>query len=251
MADLHDMPRKPVLVLGASGFIGRKAVAALQADPRYRPIGAARRTALDVQSVDATNRDAVASALRNVEYVVNCIAGSSRTMIASTQALCDAARLEPPRRIVHLSSMAVYGAATGSVAEDHPAVAPVSGYGEAKVACERIIRKYVIDGGDAVILRPTCVFGPHSSQWTTRLAHLLKRRRLGDLGLSGDGCCNLAFIDDLATGIVNVLDSDKVLGRAFNISSSSGLTWNEFLVRFAQALGATPVPTDTATNPQA
>ena len=131
--------------------------------------------------------------------------------------------------------------ATGAVREDHSPVAPVSGYGQAKMECERIVRKYVDDGGDAVILRPTCVFGPGSPQWTTRLARLLRAGRIGDLGIAGDGCCNLAFIDDVVAAIITALDAPAASGRAFNVSSSSELTWNEFFVAFARALGATPV----------
>jgi 2-alkyl-3-oxoalkanoate reductase len=37
------------------------------------------------------------------------------------------------------------------------------------------------------------------------------------------------------------LDRPDISGRAFNISSSVALTWNEFLIAFAKALGATPV----------
>jgi 2-alkyl-3-oxoalkanoate reductase len=103
------------------------------------------------------------------------------------------------------------------------------------------VRKYVDDGGNAVILRPTCVFGPGSTQWTTRLARLLMAHRIGDLGSAGDGCCNLAFIDDVVTGIVAALDAPDISGRAFNVSSSDTFTWNEFLMAFAKALGATPV----------
>jgi nucleoside-diphosphate-sugar epimerase len=162
-------------------------------------------------------------------------------MIRSTEVLCDAARASPPRRIIHLSSMAVYGVATGTVDEDQPPIAPVSKYGQAKIECERIVRKYVADGGDAVILRPTCVFGPGSKQWTTRLARLLRARRIGDLGSAGDGCCNLAFIDDVVAAIVAALDAPGINGKAYNVSSSADLTWNEFLVKFAKELGATPV----------
>ncbi|WP_428484945.1 NAD-dependent epimerase/dehydratase family protein [Rhodopila sp.] len=238
MPDSFERQRKSVLVLGASGFVGSRLVAALSESLAYRPIAASRRAGL---SVDATNAAAVRAALRDVDYVVNCIAGNGRTMTTSTQVLCDAARANPPVRIVHLSSMAIYGAATGTVAEDRAPVSPVSDYGVAKMTCEQIVRKYVHDGGDAVILRPTCVFGPGSPQWTTRVAHLLLARRLGDLGTAGDGCCNLAFIDDLVAGIICALSARGVSGRAFNISSSSALTWNEFLLRFGKALGATPV----------
>ena len=238
MPNSVDFSRKPVLVLGASGFIGSRVVIALASSPIYRAIAASRRSAV---AVDATDLNAVQTALRDVDCVVNCIAGDERVMVRSTQALCDAARRSPPRRIVHLSSMAVYGAATGTVVEDHAPVTPVSGYGQAKIECERIVQKYVDDGGDAVILRPTCVFGPGSRQWTTRLERLLTARRIGDLGEAGDGCCNLAFIDDVVSGVISALDARDVSGKAFNISSSADLTWNEFLIMFAKALGATPI----------
>jgi nucleoside-diphosphate-sugar epimerase len=238
MPDTVDFSPMPVLVLGASGFIGSRLVAALAADAVYRPIAASRRAGL---VLDATNVDAMGAALVDRPFVVNCIAGSPSAMIRSTQSLCDAARDTPPRRIVHLSSMAVYGAATGTTLEDQPPVAPVSGYGQAKVECERIIQKYVEDGGDAVILRPTCVFGPGSVQWTTRLVRLLRAGRIGDLSVAGDGGCNLAFIDDLIAAIIASLDDSSISGRVFNVSSTSDLTWNEFLMAFGKALGATPL----------
>jgi nucleoside-diphosphate-sugar epimerase len=241
MPDSLKFPRRSVLVLGASGFIGARLVAALSASAAYQPIAASRRPGSGGLVLDATDPAAMQSAVRGADRVVNCIAGSNSSMVRSTQTLCDAARAAPPGRIVHISSMAVYGAATGPVREDHPAVAPLGGYGQAKADCEDIIQRYVRHGGDAVILRPTCVFGPDSTQWTTRLARLLEARRIGDLGPAGDGCCNLAFIDDVVATIIHALDAPDLAGRAFNVSGPAELTWNEFLVRFARALGATPV----------
>jgi nucleoside-diphosphate-sugar epimerase len=238
MPDSVDFTRKLVLVLGASGYIGSRIVAALSGSPIYRPVAASRRSGL---MVDATNPDSVRAAMRDVDCVINCIAGDSRTMVRSTQVLCDVARTMPPRRMIHFSSMAVYGAATGTIMEDHAPVQPVSGYGQAKLHCERIVLKYVQDGGDAVILRPTCVFGPGSTQWTTRIASLLRSRRVGDLGTAGDGWCNLAYIDDVVAGTIAALEAPEISGRAFNLSSPATLTWNEFFIAFGKALGATPV----------
>ncbi len=238
MPNSVDFSRKPVLVLGASGYIGSRVVAALTDHPTYRPVAASRRSAV---ALDATNPEAVTKALRNVDCVINCVAGRSKVMLRATEAVCNAARVAPPRRIVHLSSMAVYGAANGPVREDWSAVPPISEYGKAKIVCEQAVRKYVDDGGDAVILRPTCVFGANSPQWTVRLAHLLRAGRIGDLGIAGDGYCNLAFIDDVIEGIIASLDAPNVSGHAFNISSSSEMTWNAFMIAFGKALGATPV----------
>jgi 2-alkyl-3-oxoalkanoate reductase len=236
---MSEAVRKPVLVLGASGFIGSRVVGALSSHPVYRPVAVSRRGSANgpVQALNATDAAAVRDAVRQASSVVNCIAGADRTMVQATEALCAAA----PERVVHLSSMAVYGAASGVVREDHAAVAPVSGYGQAKIDCEAVVQRYVAGGGEAIILRPTCVFGPGSTQWTTRIARLLQARRLGDLGKAGDGCCNLAYIDDLIASVVASLGAPDASGRTYNVSSSAELTWNAFLKQFAQALGATPV----------
>ena len=104
-----------------------------------------------------------------------------RTIVAATKALCDAARRNPPRRIVHLSSMAVYGGAEGLV-DESPRRPPLNAYASARIECEALVQQYVADGGDAVIIRPSCVFGPGSEPWASRIARLLVSRRLGDLG---------------------------------------------------------------------
>jgi nucleoside-diphosphate-sugar epimerase len=137
--------------------------------------------------------------------------------------------------------MAIYGAATGPVAEDTPPRAPLSGYGEAKRLCEALVHDYVRDGGDAVILRPGCIFGPGSAQWTVRIARLLRARRIGDLGAAGDGVCNLTYIDDLVQAIVTALKAPTLAGAAFNVADPEPVTWNEFLTAFGRALGATPI----------
>jgi nucleoside-diphosphate-sugar epimerase len=183
----------------------------------------------------------LAKVLEGADVAVNCVAGSEAILLASTEALCAAARQAGVRRIVHLSSMAVYGSATGVVTETSPLSAPANGYGMAKRACEDRIAAYRDAGGDAVVLRPSCVHGPGSEQWTGRIARLLRAGRIGDLGPAGDGTCNLIYIDDLAAAIIRCCTDPSAGGETFNVSDTELLTWNQFLVRFARALGATPV----------
>lgn len=180
--------------------------------------------------------------LNNTDLVVNCIAGNPRKVLAATKALFDLARRTPPRRIIHLSSMAVYGGATGLVDEKTRSEPPLNPYAKARIECENIAREYVADGGDAAIVRPTCVFGPGSDAWSGRIARLLESRRLGDLGPLGDGICNLIGVDDLVATIMAMLSAPDISGETFNACADwPQLTWNEFLIRFARAIGATPV----------
>jgi 2-alkyl-3-oxoalkanoate reductase len=249
MADTEEFPRQTVLVLGATGFVGARLVEMLAASADFRPIAASRHIAdrlslagVETRRCDATDPDDMREALAGVDLVVNCIAGSPKSMAAATETLCVVARRLPPRRIVHLSSMAVYGGATGIVDETTEPVPPVTGYAWGKRASERMVREYVRDGGDAVILRPGCIHGPGSTQWTARIASLLQNQRIGDLGAAGDGYSNLVYIDDLVSAIMTALVRPNISGGIFNIAGTDPTTWNEFFLRFGRALGATPVP---------
>ncbi|MGE0224542.1 MAG: NAD-dependent epimerase/dehydratase family protein [Acetobacteraceae bacterium] len=242
-------PRRPnVLVLGAAGFIGSNVVQALSRSPAWRPVAAPRRmpatpfgSDVEVRRCDATSPPQLGQALHDIDFVVNCVGGTNQALMDATRALCDVARRQPPKRIVHLSTMAVYGEASGTVKEDMSAVPPLRPYGEAHHRCEEMIRAYVRDGGDAVILRPGCIYGPGSRQWTIRLARLLRDGRIGDLGRAGDGICNLVFIDDMVQVIISALDTPGITGQAFNIADGGELTWNQFLTKFGQMIGATPI----------
>ncbi len=248
MADTEDPHIRTVFVAGAGGFIGSRLVESLARTPGMHVIAGYRREpdgpphqGMETRRCDATDLQAVTTAIRGIDYVVNCLAGSNRSMLAATQTLCDAARAAPPRRIVHLSSMAVYGNVSGVVSEQADLAAPCSGYGDAKRGCEQIMSAYVRDGGDAIILRPGCVYGPGSRQWTVGLAHLLRARRAGDLGAAGDGICNLIHVDDLVAAIHAALFVPPGARRVFNVVCTDPPTWNAYLVAFARALGATPV----------
>jgi nucleoside-diphosphate-sugar epimerase len=159
-------------------------------------------------------------------------------MLAATRNLCATAGL---RRIVHLSSMAVYGPATGLVDEAHTLDAGGGWYGEAKIACEAMMNSFSAAGGEGVILRPGCIHGPHSEQWTGRIGRLLRHQRIGDLGAAGDGICNLIYIDDVAAAVVAALQQPDIAGQAFNLGDPHPETWNAYFMAFARAIGATPV----------
>ncbi len=247
MLSNEPIQRSRVLVVGANGFVGRRVAEALVREPGMQPVGVVRSrrrqpaAGIEVVYCDATDLSAMKQAMVGIDHVINCVAGNDAAMVAATNVLCDAARRTTLRRLVHLSSMAVYGCATGLVDEACSPVAPVSGYGMAKQVCERVVHDYIADGGAAVILRPGCIYGPGSEQWTGRIARLLQAGRLGDLGADGDGTCNLTYIDDLVSAIVASLIRDEAVGETFNIAASDPPDWNFYLTQFARVLKATPV----------
>ncbi|HTI84958.1 MAG TPA: NAD-dependent epimerase/dehydratase family protein [Acetobacteraceae bacterium] len=237
----QDAPR--VLIIGASGFVG--ASVALAAASRHdlvpvacmrHPNNALSAAGIEQRTCDATDSAALTRALRGVSYAVNCVLGNHQTMLAVTRNLCAAATQVKLRRIVHISSMAVYGKMNGTV-DEASVLNPATHYARAKAACEAVVQTFISAGGDAVILRPACVYGPGGEQWVGRICRWLCAGRVGLLGELGEGTCNLTFNEDLASAVVAALTSAGVNGQAFNIADSEPGTWNQYFLRLGHELG--------------
>ncbi len=237
--------KQRILVIGGGGFIGKRLVTALASTNWAEPISASRRAHVSTvpagataQPLDATDTGQMCEALKDVSAVVNCVSGSTDTIVNSARALFAAAgALNQVPGVVHLSSMAVYGESVGEVDETVAIGKALSAYGAAKAEAEKIAAAYP----SVVILRPGIVYGPGSSQWSERVARWLWARRLGDLGAAGDGYCNLVYVDDTVEAILRSLQRPNIQGRIFNLSLPKPPTWNEYFLLYAEALGAVPI----------
>ena len=226
-----------VVVLGGGGFVGAAITRAL-AGAGFAVVSAQRhpghpRDRVTQVTCDATKPAEIRAILQRASCVVNAVGGDARTMLAATRAMQAAA--ERGCRIIHVSSMAVYGEMRGYVREDAKLRA-ASRYGAAKIACETALA-----GSGAVIVRPGLVYGPGSGPWVGRIGRLLRRRRLGDLGKHGDGRCNLLHVRDLGEAVVAAIGAAGARGRAINLGMGAPPRWNDYLVRLGRAIGAVPV----------
>ena len=234
-----------VLVLGAGGFIGRRVVAALAASGWACPVAAGRHAAhlpvrdgIETLELDATDPVRLAGALGESGAVVSCVAGSAGNIVTAARVMFEAAsRSTNQPRIIHLSSLAVYGSARGVVDETTVLSGRRDAYGEAKLQSERLAAGYP----RAVILRPGIVYGPGSPLWSDLIARLLTARRLGDLGAAAQGICNLVHVDDVAAAVVRALRAPETDAQIFNLAIPRPPTWNEYFRCYAEALGAVPL----------
>jgi nucleoside-diphosphate-sugar epimerase len=235
-----------ILVLGSTGYIGRKLLVALHAAPWADVTGASRTSVASSSQqekwirADTCDVTALTEALKGFDAVVNCVAGDGRSISEGARALSNAASIAGCRRIIHMSTMSVYGNAEGSITEDFPLNHPSDWYGDAKREAESHMKTF---RGETVILRPGCVFGPGSEQWVGRPARWLKSGRLGDLGASGDGWSNLVHVDDVCQAIVAALRLQTMAGQAavFNLAAPDSPRGNRYFIDLGIAIGETPV----------
>lgn len=234
-----------VLVLGGRGYIGSRLVAmlraggieAIAASPRAAPVPGQLR-------LDTRDRSAMQAALREVDAVVNCVAGDGVSIAEGARVLAETARGSPRcRRLVHLSSMSVYGALEGCAPERAPPGPLLGWYDRAKREAEQHVAAFARGGGHAVVLRPGCVWGAESELWVGRIGRWLRAGRLGDLGAAGDGWSNLVHVDDVCVAALRSLELPLGRGevRTFNLGGPDSPRWNEYFIDLALAIEATPV----------
>jgi nucleoside-diphosphate-sugar epimerase len=235
-----------VLILGATGHVGSRLVTHLH-QQGYETIAASRgRLSSNVPghiTLDSLNLEALTSHLVGVDAVVNCVAGDKHSIGKGADVLVQAASAAGKPKIIHLSTMSVYGGHEGNITESHAFDPGYGWYAAAKCEAEAHMDKYTASGGQVITFRPGCVHGPGSHLWVSRPANLLKSYRLGDLADAGDGWSNLVYVDDLVRAIQIGLEMPAKSGQHqhYNLAAPDSPRWNQYLFDLANGIGATPI----------
>ena len=122
-------------------------------------------------------------------------------------------------------------------------------YGDTKIASEQVVLAAVVaDGLDAVVVRPSDVYGVGSRPWTDGPIAAL-RSRLLTLPARGRGVVDPVYVDDLVDGVVAAVTVRDPAGRVYNLSGGTPTTTGAFFGEYASRLGLPPprvVPTGVA-----
>lgn len=232
-----------VLVLGGRGFIGARLAARLQAGGWATPVGTSTRAGDSTLRLDTLDEVAMLAAVRQVDAVVNCVAGNADVIAGGARVLARVARSARLAHVVHLSSMAAYGEQEGLVDESSALCPARAWYGRAKQAAELAMHELARSGCAVTMLRPGCVWGPGSVLWVERIAQWLVAARVGDLGAGGDGWTNGVHVDDVCEAVTRALRAPPAQGRlrVFNLAAPDSPRWNDYFHDLAEAIDATPV----------
>jgi nucleoside-diphosphate-sugar epimerase len=257
-----------VLVTGASGLVGSHVVEALAARGEpvralVRPRSRAAVVRLGAEAVvgDVTDPTAWPAAARGVRAIVHAAAIVQRRAtweqyvaanVDGTRLAVEAARTATAR-LVHISSVAVYG---GSAAypqkperrDEAYAFQPISEldyYGRSKRMAEEVVREAAERGElHAIALRPTVIYGERDRLFTPRILRAVRLPFVPQIG-NGANRLSCVYAGNVAAAVLAALDAPQGF-RAYNVTGDGApaLSQREFFGAFAAALGRRyrPVP---------
>ncbi|MEO1568148.1 MAG: complex I NDUFA9 subunit family protein [Pseudomonadota bacterium] len=229
------MSKGLVTLIGGSGFIGRYAARAL-VDAGYRVRVACRRPHLagdvrlagapgwvDLVQANIRNPQSLARACEGADVIVNLVGILSevgKQSFSDTQAegarnAADAAKDAGATRFVQVSAI-------GASAKSRAA------YARTKAAGEAAVRDVF---PDAVILRPSIVFGPEDG-FFNRFAELAKSPAMSVLPFlpaigSGKTRFQPVYAGDVADAIVAAVSREDALGKTYELGGPGTYTFNE------------------------
>lgn len=228
------MPAGMSLVTGGGGFVGSHVVEALVArGQRVRVLDIADlelpEVAERVEYVRGDIRDpaVVGRACEGVEVVYHTVAlvplakagrAFDEVNVGGTKTLLDAALRARVRKVVHVSSSAVYGIPDELPLTEESKIRPLGRYGKAKYAAERLYGEYRQRGLRATVIRPRTVVGARRLGIFHMLFDWIARgKRVWLLG-RGSNKLQLISARDLAEACI--LASEYGKDTVYNVGSS-------------------------------
>lgn len=245
------------VVTGATGFLGGHLVRLLcargyQVRALYRsegalstlrglPIEACRGDVTDVASLDAAMHgkpDLVFHVAASTASWKPKFAEQTRINVDGTGNVVQAALRAGVRRLVHTSSVAVYGLTDALISEASPQLGRDSwiNYSRTKALGEDAVRAGIRDGLDAVICNPTHVFGPGDTHNWARLIVMVDQQKLPGVP-PGSG----VFVDVREAAKAHVIAAERGICGANYLLGGEQASFLDLVQRIGRQLGK-PTP---------
>lgn len=247
----------PVLVTGAAGFIGAHCVRDLvargcrvRAMDVHEPPPDIAASGVDFRVQDLRDTAALNLAVQGVEVVfhlasVHLAVGApyeefESVNVKAAEELVRACKEAGVRRLVHVSSVGVYGHVEHPPADENAPLRPINTYERTKRAGEDAVRAAATRHGmDVVIIRPSWVYGVGCPR-TEKLIGALRKGRFFYIGAARN-LRHPVFIEDFLAGLrLAATAPASVAGKTFNLAGPSWMTVEDMVVTFARAVRASP-----------
>jgi nucleoside-diphosphate-sugar epimerase len=247
------------LVTGATGFIGSHLAERLLREGRKVRVlcraGSEHKltphvaAGAEIARGDLRDRASLLAATCGAARVFHCAGhvldwGAERdfveTNVRGTEWLLEGARVARVARVVHFSSIAVFGTPSPPRFDDEsPPGTSRDLYSRTKVESERIARRFADEGLAITILRPAVVYGPRG-RWLEEPLERIERGSMFLLG-GGAGTCHPCYIENLLDATLLAADHARAVGQAFIVADDDPISFRTYFDGVAAIGGRPPV----------
>ncbi len=248
------------LVTGATGFIGRHLALRLLREGRKvrvlcRPgsepkLAAAIARGAQLARGDLRDEVSLSAAVSGVQRVFHCAAQVSdwgtranfeAANVRGTEALYRAARAAGVARVVHFSSIAVFGTPSPPYFDDASSLGGQSrdDYSRTKASGEVVAMNAFEAGLPLTVLRPAVVFGRYGT-WLEQPLALIERGQLVLLG-GGSGTCHPCYVENLLDAALLAAEHPRALGEAFIVGDGESISFRQYFDALASIAGRGPI----------
>ena len=237
-----------IAITGGTGFIGsRLTLKCLERNDAVRVLGLENtpaesqnaaeitRKGAEVLPVSVTNRDALFSSLKNIDVVYHLAAAQHEmnvpdkhfwdVNVQGTRNVLEACVENGVQRLIHGSTIGVYGIVDGFIDENTPCN-PENIYGETKLEGERLALSYR-DRLPVVVVRIPEVYGPGDRR-LLKLFKMIQKNKFFMIG-TGQNLHHLIYIDDLIQAFFMAGEKSEAVGEVFLPAGEKPLSTNEMV----------------------
>lgn len=223
-----------VMITGGAGFLGINMVRYLLERGHevvsldIAPFDYPEKNKITVVTGDIRRAEDVATALRGCDSVVHCAAALPlykpedifSTDIDGTRTVLEQAQKAGVRRVVHVSSTAVYGVPDHHPLYEDDLMIGVGPYGEAKIKAEEVCFAFRDKGMCVPILRPKSFVGPERLGVFAMLYDWASEGRGFPILGNGRNLYQYLAVEDLCEAIFICLTKDEaIVNDTFNIGA--------------------------------
>lgn len=254
MKSLKDIP---VLVTGATGFVGSRLAELLSTNEKANVTGIGRnldrvshlnKMGVTLQSADLLDTDALKEIVNGKEFIFHSAAvldtdadTAQAVNVDATEQLVKLAGEAGVSRFIHVSTVGVYDMKNRKAVDEsaplvtkHPSTYPRT-KAQAEVVAVEMAKKHDLE---LSIVRPSMIYGPGHGIWSEGM---FKNILEGNPVFLGDGSShfNPVYIDDVVDAIIRCAIYPEAAGEAFNVSADI-TTWKEFMGHYGELCDVEP-----------
>ncbi|GGG63148.1 NAD-dependent epimerase/dehydratase family protein [Edaphobacter dinghuensis] len=250
----------PVLVTGASGFLGGRLTEILISEGERVTVLARSTSDLSHLSESSPDRlrivrggltdyESLLEAMRDVTHVFHCAAASTdwapievylESNVRGTEMLLAAARKQSQlQRFLHVSTTDVYGYPIVPCTETGEVRDAGLPYNWTKIWAEEAVWRASRAGLPVTIVRPATIYGPRGKAFVTDIADLLKSRQMAHID-GGRATGGFLYVDNAVSAMIAAAQSADAEGQAYNLADGTGATWKRYVATLAEGLGRRP-----------